>query len=367
MSDFDRCDGGERIIQLHDGADPFFDVTLIKEFPMGESINRRWVIKKRPEGLLQPGDLELVEGDIPMLAGSEFVVRLTHLAFEPAQLYWISFDSYRPAIPLGDVVESYAAGEVVSSRNEKFPVGLKVQGSFGWQDYCLLSESDDVVPLRTESELKALNVLGLTGLTAYFGMTEIARPQAGDVVLVSGAAGATGSVAGQIAKIRGARVIGIAGGEEKSRWVTGTAGFDACIDYKSQDIGEQLQKLAPDGVNIVFENVGGAVLDAALANLAIGARVCLCGGISSYVADENAPTAGIKNYMQLGLRRSTMTGFLVFDYQSRFEEAFATLKGWLDDGSLVSVEDVQQGLENAPETLNRIFRGQNVGKQLLAL
>ena len=334
---------------------------------MSDGTNRKWIVKKRPEGLLRPGDLALVEDAVPVPADGEFVVRVTHLAFEPAQLYWISFDSYRPAIPIGGVVESYAAGEVVSSRNEKFPVGFKVQGSFGWQDYCLLTEDNDVVPLRTESELKALNVLGLTGLTAYFGMTEIARPQAGDIVVVSGAAGATGSVAGQIAKIRGARVIGIAGGEEKRRWVTETAGFDACIDYKSQDVGEQLQKLAPDGVNIVFENVGGPVLDAALANLAIGARICLCGGISSYVADENAPAAGIKNYMQLGLRRSTMTGFLVFDFQDRFEEAFATLKGWLDDGSLVSIEDVQWGLENAPETLNRIFRGQNLGKQLLAL
>ncbi|RXR26039.1 NADP-dependent oxidoreductase [Sphingobium fluviale] len=334
---------------------------------MSDGTNRKWIVKKRPEGLLRPGDLALVEDAVPVPTDREFVVRVTHLAFEPAQLYWISFDSYRPAIPIGDVVESYAAGEVVSSKNEKFPVGLKVQGSFGWQDYCLLTEDNDVVPLRTDSELKALNVLGLTGLTAYFGMTEIARPQTSDIVVVSGAAGATGSVAGQIAKIRGARVIGIAGGEEKCRWVTEVAGFDACIDYKSQDIGEQLQKLAPDGINIVFENVGGPVLDAALANLAIGARVCLCGGISSYVADENAPAAGIKNYMQLGLRRSTMTGFLVFDFQDRFEEAFTTLKGWLDDGSLVSVEDVQQGLENAPETLNRIFRGQNLGKQLLAL
>ncbi|MBB6122390.1 NADP-dependent oxidoreductase [Sphingobium subterraneum] len=334
---------------------------------MSESTNRQWVVAKRPQGLLRPGDLSLVEGAVPVPADGEFVVRVTHLAFEPTQLYWISFDSYRPAIPIGDVVESYAAGEVVHSRNEKFPVGLKVQGSFGWQDYCLLKDGDDVVPLRADSELTALNVLGLTGLTAYFGMTEIARPEKGDVVVVSGAAGATGSVAGQIARIRGARVIGIAGGEEKSRLVTETAGFDACIDYKTQDVGEALQKLAPDGVNVVFENVGGAVLDAALANLAIGARVCLCGGISSYVPDENAPSAAINNYMQLGLRRSTMTGFLVYDYQDRFAEAFAALKAWLDDGAIISIEDVQHGLENAPETLNRIYRGQNVGKQLLAL
>jgi NADPH-dependent curcumin reductase CurA len=334
---------------------------------MSKSTNRRWIVKRRPEGLLGPGDLELVEDTIPEPADGEFVVRVTHLAFDPAQLYWISRDSYRPAIPIGDVVESFAAGEVSSSKNKRFPVGTKVQGTLGWQEYCLLTDDTGVAPLRSESPTKALNVLGLTGLTAYFGMTEIARPQKSDIVVVSGAAGATGSIAGQIAKISGGRVIGIAGGREKCRLVTETAGFDACIDYKTQDISEQLQKLAPDGVNIVFENVGGPVLDATLQNLAIGARIALCGGISSYLPSESAPVAGIRNYMELGLRRSSMTGFLVFDYVDRFDEAITALRQWLDDGAIVSVEDVQQGLENAPETLNRVFRGLNFGKQLLAL
>ncbi|WP_336952608.1 NADP-dependent oxidoreductase [Sphingobium aromaticivastans] len=334
---------------------------------MEGTINRQWIVKKRPEGLLRPGDLALVETAIPEPDDGEFVVRITHLAFDPAQLYWLSFDSYRPAIPIGGVVESFAAGKVVSSRNDRFPVGTKVQGVFGWQDYALVTDDAEVSVLRTESEVKALNVCGLTGLTAYFGMTEIARPQKDDIVVVSAAAGATGSIAGQIARIRGARVIGIAGGPEKSRWVTECAGFDACIDYKSQNISEQLGKLAPGGVNIVFENVGGPVLDAALENLAIGARVALCGGISSYVPVDGAPVASINNYMMLGLRRSSMTGFLVFDYQDRFDEAIGQLGQWLDDGSIVSIEDVQEGLENAPETLNRIFRGLNFGKQLLAL
>lgn len=334
---------------------------------VSDGVNRKWIVKKRPEGLLRPGDLELVEGAVPVPSQGEFVVRVTHLGFDPAQLYWISFDSYRPAIPIGDVVEAFAAGEVVSSKNERFPVGMKVQGVFGWEEYFLSTADSEVSPLRTEQAAKALNVLGLTGLTAYFGMTEIARPEKGDVVVVSGAAGATGSIAGQIAKLRGAHVIGIAGGPEKSRMVAETLGFDACIDYKSQDVAAQLQKLAPDGINVVFENVGGQVLDAALANLAIGARVCLCGGISSYVPSNDGPDPRIANYMQLGLRRSTMSGFLVFDYHDRFDEAYAALGKWLDEGAIVSIEDVQQGLENAPETLNRIFRGQNVGKQLLAL
>ena len=334
---------------------------------MSMKINRQWTVNRRPVGLLRAGDLELVENAIPEPADGEFVVRVTHLAFDPAQLYWLSFDSYVPAIPIGDVVQSFAAGEVFSSRNDRFPVGMKVQGSFGWQDFSLVAGETDVSPLRSKSEVKALNVLGLTGLTAYFGMTEIARPKKGDIVVVSAAAGATGSIAGQIAKLRGGHVIGIAGGPEKCRWVTETAGFDACIDYKSQNISEQLQKLAPGGANIVFENVGGPVLDATLENLAIGARIALCGGISSYVPSEVAPALGIKNYMQLGLTRSSMTGFLVFDYQDQFEEAIAVLGQWLDDGTIVSVEDLQQGLENAPETLNRIYHGLNVGKQLLVL
>jgi NADPH-dependent curcumin reductase len=334
---------------------------------MTEGVNRQWIVRRRPKGLLRPGDLELVETPIVEPADGQFVVRVTHLGFDPAQLYWISFDSYRPAIPIGAVVEAFAAGTVASSKNGRFPVGMQVQGLLGWQDYHLVTDDGDLSALRCKSPTKALNVLGLTGLTAYFGMTEVARPQKGDIVVVSGAAGATGSIAGQIAKIRGAHVIGIAGGLKKCRWVVETAGFDACIDHKSQDIGDELQKLAPHGITVVFENVGGAVLDASLANLAIGARVCLCGGISSYVASEHASVVGIRNYMQLGLRRATMTGFLVFDYRDRFDEAYATLRQWLDEGTLVSIEDVQQGLENAPETLNRIFRGQNMGKQLLAL
>ena len=333
---------------------------------MTKNTNRRWIVKGRPEGLLRPGDLELIEDAIPEPAAGEFVVRVTHLAFDPAQLFWLSRDSYVPAIPIGSVVQSFAAGEVVSSRNDRFPLRMKVQGSFGWQDYSLVAD-DTASPLRSESAAKALNVFGLTGLTAYFGMVEIARPRKGDVVVVSAAAGATGSIAGQIAKIHGGHVIGIAGGPAKCRWVTDTAGFDACIDHKSQNISEQLQKLAPDGVNIVFENVGGPVLDAVLENLDIGSRIALCGGISSYVPAEGATAAGIKNYMQLGLRRSSMTGFLVFDYADRFEEAITSLRQWLDDGKIVSLEDVQRGLENAPETLNRIYRGLNFGKQILAL
>lgn len=329
--------------------------------------NRRWVVRKRPEGLLRPGDLELVNSKVPEPLDGEFVVRVTHLSFDPAQLYWITRDTYVPAIPIGDVVQSYAAGEVVTSRNNEFPVGTKVQGRFGWQQYSLIAAGSDTTRMLSESAVKALNVFGLTGLTAYFGMTEIAQPDPQDTVVVSGAAGAVGSIASQIAKIRGARVIGIAGGPDKCRWLTEVAGLDIAIDYKVEDVGTRLAELAPDGVNVVFENVGGAVLDAALENLAIGGRVTLCGGISSYIANDDKPAVGIRNYMQLGLRRGSMTGFLVFDYADRFDEAFAAFQDWMKDGKLISIEDVQDGLENAPETLNRIFRGQNFGKQLLTI
>lgn len=328
-------------------------------------VNRRWSVARRPVGLLRPGDVDLVEAPVPEPGDGEFVVRVTTLAFDPAQLYWLSRDSYVPATPIGDTVPSFAAGEVVRSRRDGVEVGAMMQGMFGWQDFCLVSD-DAAVPLRCPSPEKALNVLGLTGLTAYFGMTQIARPSPHDTVVVSAAAGATGSIASQIARASGARVIGIAGGAEKCRWATEVARLDACIDYRSQDVAAELRRLAPDGISVAFENVGGAILDAVLDNLAIGARIALCGGISSYVPGD-AQDVGIRNYMQLGLRRASMSGFLVFDYEHQFDEAVTRLRDWLADGTIVSIEDVQRGLENAPETLNRIYRGLNVGKQLLTL
>jgi NADPH-dependent curcumin reductase CurA len=276
-------------------------------------------------------------------------------------------DTYAPAIPIGDVIRSFAVGRVVASRHPGFAPGDIVQGLFGWQDYALVTERGPSAPTKVVPGVSiplAMSALGMTGLTAYFGLLDVGRPVAGETVVVSGAAGATGSIAGQIAKIKGCRAIGIAGGAAKCAWLVGELGYDAAVDYKSEDVAARLRELCPDGINVYFDNVGGAVLDAALARLALRGRVVLCGAISQYTSAQ--PT-GPKNYMNLVVKRGRMEGFLVFDYLPRAPEAVADLAQWLRDGRLKDRVDVQEGLENAPHALRRVFLGENLGKQLLKI
>lgn len=332
--------------------------------------NRRWLLAERPSGNLKDSDFNFVTEPAPQPGPGEFVVKVTHLSFDPTQRGWLAGDTYIPAVKIGEVVRAAGVGEVVASNNPKFAVGAKVQGAFGWQDYCVTDGGGfwPATPLHPGlTPEQSLGVFGITGLTAYFGLIEIGQPKAGDVVLVSGAAGATGSVVGQIAKARGCTAIGIAGGKAKCDWVVETAGFDACIDYKSENVAQRIRALAPKGVNIVFENVGGEILDAALANLAQGSRVVLCGGISSYNAASAAEVHGLKNYMALTVTRSRMEGFIILDYAARYGEGVKALAGWMAEGRLKAIDDVQQGLENAPATLRRLFEGKNFGKQLLRL
>jgi NADPH-dependent curcumin reductase CurA len=337
---------------------------------MSEQVNRRWLLAKRPHGVLKDSDFDFVTEAVPTPGENEFTVKVTHLSFDPTQRGWLQQDSYLPAVKIGEVVRAGAAGEVVASNNPKFPVGTKVQGAFGWQDYAV-TDGKGFWPTAAlhpgVTPVQALGIFGTTGITAYFGLLDVGQPKAGDVVLVSGAAGATGSVVGQIAKAIGCTAIGIAGGATKCEWVTKTAGFDACIDYKSENVARRIRELAPNGVNVVFENVGGEILDAGLANLAQRARVVLCGGISSYNAASADEIVGLKNYMQLTVTRSRMEGFIVLDYGPRFGEAVQGLSTWMAEGKLTSIEDIQHGLENAPATLRRLFEGKNFGKQLLAL
>jgi NADPH-dependent curcumin reductase CurA len=266
------------------------------------------------------------------------------------------------------VIRSFGVGQVVGSRHEGFRQGELVQGNVGWQDY-LLSDGGGPLPLRklaTGVDIPlAMSVLGLTGLTAYFGLLEVGRPQAGETVVVSGAAGATGSVVGQIAKIKGCRVVGIAGGPEKCAWLTGPAGFDGAIDYKAEAVDRRLRELCPDGIDVFFDNVGGDILDAALANLAMHGRVVICGAISAY--NEKVPPPGPRNYLSLLVRRGRMEGFLILDFMDRAGEAVAALSEWVREGKLKHQEDIREGLENAPATLIRLFEGKNRGKQLLKI
>ena len=333
------------------------------------SINRQWVLASRPDGDIEPETFEFREEPVAEPGSGEFLVRNLMLSFDPTQRGWINdVPSYVPPVQIGEVMRAGSVGQVVTSNHPDFAVGDLVQGAFGWQDYAV-SDGGGLIPpnklLPGVSPSNALSVFGITGLTAYFGMLDIGQPKEGDVVVVSGAAGATGSVAGQIAKIKGCEVFGIAGGAEKCAWLTEEAHFDGAIDYKNDDLGAKLRELCPRGVDVYFDNVGGETLDTLLLNLALRARVVLCGAISSGYG--TAPPRGPQNYVSLIIQRARMEGFIILDYADRFPEAVMQLAQWIGEGRLVFQEDIQEGLENAPETLKRLFSGQNKGKQLLKI
>ncbi len=333
--------------------------------------NRRWLLATRPQGMIKDSDFRLDEGPVPQPGEGEFLVRVTHLSFDPTQRGWLAMDSYLPAVKIGDPVRAGGIGQVIKSNHPNFKPGQRVQGTFGWQEYVVskgMTETGPVTPVRADvSSEHALGVFGVTGLTAWFGLMDVGQPKPSDTVLVSGAAGATGSVVVQIAKAMGCKVIGIAGGAEKCAWVKNVAGADVCIDYKTENVGAAIRAHAPKGVNVVFENVGGEILEAALMNLALKARVVLCGGISSYNAEDVADMKGIRPYMQLTVMRARMEGFIVLDYAPRWGEGVAALSKLMAEGKLKTAENVQHGFENCPATLRRLFEGKNVGKQLLKL
>ena len=331
-----------------------------------ERRNRQWLLARRPKGMIGAEDFQWTEGAVPTPSEGELLVRNLWLSCDPAQRGWVAGDTYLPAVKIGEVMRSFAVGTVLESKNPKFRPGQLVQGLFGWQDYACVKPGAasattpvlEGVPVET-----AMSALGPTGITAYFGLLEVGRPQPGETVVVSGAAGATGSAVGQIAKIKGCRAIGIAGGAEKCRWLVEDYGFDAAVDYKNENVGERLRELCPKGIDVFFDNVGGEILDAALARLAMRGRVVLCGAIARY--NETGP--GPKNYLSLVVRRGRMEGFIVLDYLPRAAEAIGAISAWMKEGRFKDRVDVQHGLENAPATLARLFKGENRGKQLLRI
>jgi hypothetical protein len=331
--------------------------------------NRQWVLKRRPHGMVSPDDFALRTVPVPEPADGELLVRTLWLSFDPTQRGWIEDrPSYLPPVAIGEVMRASSVGRVVRSRHPGFAEGDLVFGLGGWQEFFTTPGAgfpgvQKVPPGVPPSWM--LGVLGVTGVTAYFGLLELGAPKPGETVLVSGAAGATGSVAGQIARIRGCRTIGIAGGPEKCRWVVERARFDACIDYKHEDVGKRLGELCPKGLDVYFDNVGGEILEAALDHLALRARIVLCGGISSY--NDETPRPGPRNLMNLVVQRARMEGFIVLDYFGRMDEAVRQLGAWVQAGEIVHEEDVQEGFERIPATLQRLFTGQNLGKQLLRL
>ena len=331
--------------------------------------NRQWLLRSRPVGMVSEENFEWREAPLPEVADGGVLVRNLYLSFDPAMRGWMmDRESYVPPVQIGEVMRAGGVGQVVESRNPELKVGDYVQGTFGWQDYCAAGGTGPMpltkVPAGVEPRL-VLSVLGITGLTAYFGLLDLGQPKEGETVVVSGAAGATGSIAAQIARIKGCRAIGIAGGPEKCGWLLERARLDGAVDYKNESVARRLRELCPAGVDVYFDNVGGEILDAVLAQIAMRARVVLCGGISAY--NDPEPPPGPRNIMALVLQRARMEGFIVIDYMNRFPEAIGQLRAWLDTGELVYEEDIQEGLENAPETFLRLFQGKNLGKQLLKI
>ena len=329
--------------------------------------NRQVRLAARPSGLPRRGDWEFTSEAVPAPVPGEFVVEISHLSIDPAMRGWMSArPSYMPPVEIGAVMRAGAIGRIIASEHPGFAVGEHVYGTFGVQEFAV-SDGRGVIKVDTSlADLPVyLGVLGMTGLTAYFALLDVGKPKEGDTVVVSGAAGAVGSVAGQIAKIKGCRVIGIAGGPEKCRVVTEEFGFDAAIDYRMPDLRRALRELAPRGVDVYFDNVGGEILDDVLTCVARGARIIICGAISQYNENE---VRGPANYMMLLVTRASMTGMLVFDYADRYPEAVAELAGWYRAGRLAAHETiVRGGVEDFPETLLKLFEGVNTGKLILAL
>jgi NADPH-dependent curcumin reductase CurA len=319
----------------------------------------------RPVGLPKPSDWEYTEEAVPELSDGEVLVKVLYLSLDPAMRGWMNEGrSYVPPVGVGEVMRALGAGEVLASNAPGVAVGDHVTGLLGVQEYA-------VVPGAAVFKVDAgpvplpvyLGTLGMPGMTAYFGLLDVGRLAEGETVVVSGAAGAVGGVVGQIAKLKGARAVGIAGGEEKCRYVVEDLGFDAAIDYKSEDVPAGLKEHCPKGIDVYFDNVGGAILDAALARLARNARVVVCGAVSQYNA--TGAVTGPSNYLSLLVNRASMTGFVVFDYADRYGEAAREMGGWLAAGKLHSREEIAEGLENFPDTLLRLFRGENTGKLVL--
>lgn len=336
---------------------------------MAQLKNRQWLLAARPQGLIKESDFRWNETTVPPLQDGQVLVRNLAFSFDPTQRGWMSMDTYMKAIPIGNVMLAGTVGQIVDSKRQGIAKGDLVNGLFGWEDYTI-SDGKGLMGLQKlqpgTDPLLALSLLGTTGLTAYFGTLSVGSVKAGETFVVSGAAGATGSVAGMIAKIKGCRVVGIAGGREKCEWLTREAGFDAAIDYKSEKVGDALSRNCPGGIDVYFDNVGGEILDSALARIRDGARIVLCGAISRY-NESGMIGPGPKNYFNLVLHGARMEGFLVFHFGRHFPEAIGELSAWYAQGKLKNKIDLQHGLENAPTTLIRLFTGANFGKQLLKL
>ncbi len=327
--------------------------------------NRRFLLARRPVGHVTREDFTFEQASVEDLSDGQVLIRNSYLSLDPAMRGWMNEGkSYIAPVGLGEVMRALGVGEVVESKHPNYAVGDHVQGAVGVQDY-FAGEPKGFY--KVDPQLASLplylSALGMTGMTAYFALLDVGAPKSGETVVISGAAGAVGSVAGQIARLKGCRVVGIAGGEQKCRTLTDELGFDAVIDYKNEDVLEGLKRTCPNGVNVYFDNVGGDILDAVLSRLALHARVVICGAISQY--NNTTPVKGPANYLSLLVNRARMEGFVVLDHAARFAAAGQEIAGWIAEGKLKSREDIVEGLETFPETLHRLFTGENFGKLIL--
>lgn len=339
---------------------------------MTQGVNRQWTLAKRVTDTISAANFHWGESPVPTAGDGQFVTRNLWLSFDPTQLFMVaqgeSTETPSGGIPLGGVMSCLGVGEVVESRHPEFSPGDRVHGHLGWEDFTVTDGKGFAPAFRVPPGVPpnwAVGVLGLTGLVAYFGVHEVARPKAGETFVISGAAGGVGSIASQLAKIHGLRVIAIAGSPAKCEWLVTEAGVDAAINYRSEDVGARLTELCPDGIDIFFDNDGGATLDLALERLRSGGRVVLSGATSRYAAKSTPP--GPASYLNLVMVNGRMEGLLGRDFLPRRAEAYDALLPLLRSGRLKAREDVLEGLQRAPEGLARLYAGDNVGKQLLRM
>lgn len=332
---------------------------------MRERSNRQWRLAARPQGLIKDTDFEWREEPVRPLEEGEVLVRTIYLSLDPANRGWIrEGPSYVEPVEIGEVMRGLTVGVVEASRNDRFTEGDLVSGTNGWQDYAVSDGSDmRAIPPSPLPLTAHLGLFGIVGLTAYFGLLDVGRPRAGETLVVSGAAGAVGSIVGQIGRIVGCRVVGIAGTDAKCAWLTGELGFDAAVNYKTESVARKLHKHCPDGIDVIFENVGGEILDAELMWINNHARVVICGLISGYNATE--PVPGPSAFPMVLIRRARVEGFIVMDYLHRAAEAIEKMSEWYAEGRLKYKVDVYDGLETAPRNINRLFDGSHDGKLII--
>jgi NADPH-dependent curcumin reductase CurA len=336
---------------------------------MTRAINRQFRLADRPVGDIKESDFEYREELIPSPKDDEVLVRTIYLSLDPTNRIWMSdIDQYMPPVEIGEVMRGGIIGVVEESKNPNFKKGDLVSGMLGWQDYAIALGNSGFSITRLPDPLPCpLNAftgpLGATGFTAYFGLLDIGQPKAGETVVVSDASGAVGSIVGQIAKIKGCRVVGITGSDEKCRWLTEELGFDAAINYKTGDLEKALAQACPNGIDVYFDNVGGTILDAVLTKINLHARLPLCGLISTYNASK--PIPGPYNYSQILMKRALVQGFIILDYLPRFHEAIAEIGKWLNQGKIKYALEIVEGLENAPKAILKLFDGNKKGKLII--